>query len=118
MSRGRAADRPVRSQQEKLLFPLSTAFFTLGYSYPYIQNRRADVAKLSDAQASEACCGDTVVVQVHSSAFPNEKANVKRASMLSSLLPFHFALWLLQLTASDIESSSCSMVRASTTTSG
>jgi hypothetical protein len=55
------------------------------------------VAKLADAQVSEACGSDTVVVQIHSSALTSKKAKVRRKLLLtkalsSSLLPFYFFL--------------------------
>jgi hypothetical protein len=40
---------------------------------PYIQIRDADVAELVDAQVSEACDREIVVVRVHSSAFKKVK---------------------------------------------
>ena len=51
------------------LLPPLFAFLTLRYrAFIIPKNSYADVAKLADAQVSEACGSDTVVVQIHSSA--------------------------------------------------
>jgi hypothetical protein len=58
-----------------------SAFLTPSSPRPYIQNGYADVAKLADAQVSEACGSDTVVVQVHSSALKKAKAKRSKAKV-------------------------------------
>ncbi len=59
--------RSLVSRQNRLLdTPLRESVYFIPCSH-------ADVAELADAQVSEACGGDTVMVRFHSSAFNNLK---------------------------------------------